>query len=45
MTVDASDTLMQAAAFDHVRRLCEVFDHLTAVDQETCSPPLTSSAS
>ena len=29
MTV--SDTLMRAA-FDHVRRLCEVHDHLTAVE-------------
>ena len=32
MTVDASDTLMRAAAFDHVRRLCEVHDHLTAIE-------------
>jgi putative restriction endonuclease len=32
MTVDASDTVMRTAAFDHVRRLCEVHDHLTATE-------------
>lgn len=32
MTTDASDILMRAAAFDHVRRLCEVHDHLTAIE-------------
>jgi putative restriction endonuclease len=32
MTTDVSDTLMRAAAFDHVRQLCEVHDHLTAVE-------------
>src|SRR3981189_2981417 len=32
MTVDASDTVMRTAAFDHVRRLWEVHDHLTATE-------------
>jgi putative restriction endonuclease len=32
MTIDVSDTLMRTAAFDHVRRLCEVHDHLTAAE-------------
>ena len=32
MTVNASDTAMRTAAFDHVRRLCEVHDHLTATE-------------
>ncbi len=32
MTVDASDTVMRTAAFDHVRRLCEVHDHLTTTE-------------
>jgi hypothetical protein len=30
MTADTSDTLMRMAAFEHVRRLGEVHDHLTA---------------
>jgi len=34
MTTDNSDTLMRAAAFDHVRQLCEVHDNLTAVELE-----------
>jgi hypothetical protein len=29
MIADIPDTLMRAAAFDHVRRLSEVQDHLT----------------
>jgi putative restriction endonuclease len=32
MFADTPDTLMRTAAFDHVRRLCEVHDHLTAVE-------------
>jgi putative restriction endonuclease len=32
MIANNSDTLMRAAAFDHVRRLCEVHDHLTAFE-------------
>jgi putative restriction endonuclease len=32
MIANTPDTLMRTAASDHVRRLCEVKDHLTAVD-------------
>jgi hypothetical protein len=32
MTVDTRDTLMRTAAFEHVRRLGEVHDHLTAAE-------------
>jgi putative restriction endonuclease len=32
MTAETPDTLMRAAAFEHVRRLCEVHDHLTAIE-------------
>jgi putative restriction endonuclease len=32
MTVDTRDTLMRTAAFEHVRRLGELHDHLTAAE-------------
>ena len=32
MTVDTRDTLMRMAAFERVRRLGEVHDHLTAAE-------------
>jgi putative restriction endonuclease len=32
VTVDTHDTLMRMAAFEHVRRLAEVHDHLTATE-------------
>ena len=32
MTADNTDTLMRMAAFEHVRRLSEVYDHLTAIE-------------
>ena len=31
-TVDTHDTLMRMAAFEHMRRLGEVHDHLTAAE-------------
>jgi hypothetical protein len=36
MTVDTRDTLMRTAAFEHVRRLGEVHDHLTAAETRLC---------
>jgi putative restriction endonuclease len=32
MIADTPDTLMRMAAFEHVRRLSEVHDHLTAIE-------------
>jgi putative restriction endonuclease len=32
MTADTPDTLMRMAAFEHVRRLSEIHDHLTAIE-------------
>jgi hypothetical protein len=32
MVADTSDTLMRTAAFEHVRRLSEIHDHLTAAE-------------
>jgi putative restriction endonuclease len=32
MIADIPDSLMRTAVFDHVRRLCEVHDHLTAIE-------------
>jgi putative restriction endonuclease len=35
MIAETSDTLMRLAAFEHVRRLGEVHDHLTAIELKT----------
>jgi hypothetical protein len=32
MITDTSDALMRMAAFEHLRRLAEVHDHVTAAD-------------
>jgi putative restriction endonuclease len=32
MTVDTRDTLIRMAAFEHVRRLGEIHDHLTETE-------------